>query len=191
MNSRKIDLWPKNWTIYYIETVFIILLAMFSMLLQYGKLDFILLLSPQLGLRIIGSLCIWFANRFTLEYILQSRIDSNKLSQFLPFELTIASLAVISISYLIFYPVISYLNDSSYVLANFLQGLFMTSGLSLLIVIFYAGIHIWKSWWSDGEFLFRARYGQGTEKNSLDFIMVNNSRGTVKHDLLEVRYFIS
>ena len=116
--KSKTDVWPKNSAIYYIETVVIILMAMFSMSLQYGRLDSTLLLSAQLVVRIFGSLCIWFANKFALEYILQSRIDSNKVTQFLPFELTVASVTVTSIIYVIFYPIFIYLNEVSFVLAK-------------------------------------------------------------------------
>jgi hypothetical protein len=164
---------------------------MFLISLQYGKFDSTVLLSGQFGIRIFGSLFIWFANKFTLEYILQSRIDSNKVTQFLPFELTVASVTVTSIIYVIFYPIISYLNGLSFVLSKFLPGLFVTCGLSLLIVIFYAGIHIWKSWWSDGEFLFRAKNKEHSKNNLKDFITIKNSRGIVNFDLNEVRYFIS
>jgi len=187
----KTDLWPKNRTTYYIETAAIILLAILSMSLEYGRLDSTLLLSSQLGLRIFGSLCLWFANRFILEYILQSRIDSNKVTQFLPFELTIASITVTSIIYIIFYPIFIYLNILSFVLANFLQGLFFTCGFSLLIVIFYAGIQIWQSWWSDGEFLFSSKDHEGSENDSQDFITIKNSKGIVNHDLREALFFIS
>ena len=189
--NRKTDVWPKNRTTYYIETFAIILLAIFSMSLQYGRLDSTVLLSTELAVRIFGSLCLWFANRFTLEYILQSRINANKVSQFLPFELTVASVAVTSIIYIIFYPIFIYLNILSFVLANFLQGLFVTSGLSLLIVIFYAGSQVWQSWWSDGEFLFRAKDNERPENYAQDFITIKDSRGTINHDLREVRYFIS
>lgn len=189
--NSKTDVWPKNRTTYFIETVTIILLALFSMSLQYGRLDSSLLLSAQLLVRIFGSLSIWFANKFALEYILQSRIDSNKLTQYLPFELTVASVAVTSIIYVVFYPIINYLNDLNFVLAKFLQGLFVTAGLSLLIVIFYAGIHIWKSWWDDGEFLFRAKDNAPPENDVQDFITIKNSRGIVNLDLQDVLYFIS
>lgn len=189
--NSKTDVWPKNRTTYFIETVTIILLALFSMSLQYGRLDSSLLLSAQLLVRIFGSLSIWFANKFALEYILQSRIDSNKLTQYLPFELTVASVAVTSIIYVVFYPIINYLNDLNFVLAKFLQGLFVTAGLSLLIVIFYAGIHIWKSWWDDGEFLFRAKDNERSENDAQDFITIKNSRGVTNLDLQDVLYFIS
>jgi hypothetical protein len=188
--NKKTDVWPKSGAIY-IETIAIILLAIISMSLKYGRLDSTVLLSAELGLRIFGSLCVWFANLFTLEYILQSRIDSNKVTQFLPFELTVASVTVTSIIYVIFYPIFIYLKVLSFVLAKFLQGLFVTSGLSLLIVIFYAGSQVWKSWWSDGEFLFRAKDNERPENDSQDFITIKNSRGTVNHDLREVLYFIS
>ena len=136
-------------------------------------------------------MCIWFANKFTLDYLLQSRSDSNKVSQFLPFEMTLASVAVTSIIYFIFYPVLLYLSDWKFIWAKFLQGLFITSGLSLLIVIFYAGIHIWQSWWNDGEFLFRQKDSGRAESEWKDFITIKSPGGTVKIDLNDVRYFIS
>ena len=189
--KRKTVVWPKNRATYYIETVVIILIAMFSMFLQYGSLDSTVLLSAHSGLTIFGSLSLWFANRFTLEYILQSRIDSGKISQFLPLELTVASITVTSIIYVIFYPFFIYLNILSFVLAKFLQGLFVTCGLSLLIVIFYAVSQLWKSWWSDGEFLFRAHDNGRPENDSKDFITIKNSKGAANHDLRDVPYFIS
>jgi hypothetical protein len=189
--NSKTDLWPKNRITYYIETIVIVLIAIFSMSLQHGRFDSTILLSDQLVVRIFGSLCIWFGNRFTLEYILQSRIESNRVTQFLPLELAVASVTVTAIIYVIFYLIFIYLNFLSFVLANFIQGLFVTCCLSLLIVIFYAGSQIWQSWWSDGEFLFRAKDNVRPENESQDFITVKNSRGTVNHDLREVCYFIS
>lgn len=189
--TKKIfGMWPKGRSIY-IETFVIILLAILSMSIQRGLFDYNLMLSPQLGVRIIGSLCVWFANKFTLNYILQSRIDTNKVSQSLPFEMTIASIGVTSIIYIIFYPVLLYLNDISFIWTKFLQGLFMTSGLSLLIVILYAGIHIWNSWWSDGEFIFRKRNQVQSENEWKDFITIKNSRETFNIDLNNINYFIS
>ena len=190
LENRKTTMWPKGSRIY-IETVVIILLAILSMSLERGRLDSTVLLSPQLVVRIAGSLCIWFANKFILDYILQSRIDSNKVSQFLPFEMTIASVAVTSIIYLVFYPILLHLNDLKFVWVKFLYGLFVTSGLSLLIVIFYAGIHIWRSWWSDGEFLFGIKKNRQAENEWKDFITIKNSRETVNVDLTKVHYFIS
>jgi hypothetical protein len=189
--KRKTDVWPKKGGIYYIETVVIILMSVFSLFLQYGRLDFAVLLSAHSAVTILGSLSLWFANRFTLEYILQSRIEANRVTQFLPLELTAASVTVTSIIYVIFYPILIYLNILSFVLTNFLKGLFVTSGLSLLIVIFYAGSQIWKSWWSDGEFLFRAKDSEHPEKEPKDFITIKNSRGIVNYDLKDVLYFIS
>jgi hypothetical protein len=188
--NRKTILWPKSSGIY-IETVVIILLAIVSMSLEYGRLDSTVLLSPQLGVRVVGSLCIWFANKFILDYILQSRIDSNKVSQFLPFEMTIASVAVTSIIYLVFYPILLHLNDLSFLWPKFLYGLFVTSGLSLLIVIFYAGMHIWRSWWRDGEFLFSMKKNAQAENEWKDFITIKNSKETVNVDLTKVLYFKS
>ena len=109
MYYNKLDVWPKDRVSYYIETAVIILMAIFSMSLQYGRFDTTTLLSTQLGIRVFGTLLIWFANKFTLEYILQSKIDSNKVTQFLPFELTVASVAITSIIYLIFYPILAIL----------------------------------------------------------------------------------
>jgi hypothetical protein len=189
--NRKTNLWPKNRTTYYIETVAVIALAIFSMSLQYGRLDSTVLLSTELGVRIFGSLSLWFANRFTLEYILQSRIDSNKVTQFLPFELTAASVTVTSIIYFIFYPIFIYLNHLNFAFAKFLQGLFVTCGLSLLIVVIYAGNQIWKSWWSDGEFLFLAKNNKRPGNDPPDIITIKNSRGTINYDLRDVCYFIS
>ncbi len=183
-------MWPTGRAVY-IETAVIVILAIVSISLEYGRLDSHLLLSPQLGVRIIGSLSIWFTNKFTLDYILQSRIDSNKISRFLPFEMTLASIAVTSIIYFIFYPILLYLNDLSFVWPKFFQGLFATSGLSLLIVLFYAGIHIWNSWWSDGEFIFRMNDREESENERKDFITIKNSKETVNIDLDEVVYFIS
>jgi len=191
LKQNKIEMWPKDWSIYHIETFVIILIAIISMSLQYGRFDASILLSSQLAIRIFGTLLVWFANKFTLEYILQSRINANTVTQFLPFELTVTSLGVTSIIYLIIYPILAYLNDWSFVLANFLRGLFATSGFSLLIVIFYAGIHIWRSWWSDGEFLFQVKNKEHSERESQDSIIIKNSRETVNHDLKNVLYFIS
>ena len=161
------------------------------MSLQYGRIDSVLLLSPELWVRILGSLCIWFANKFTLDYMLQSRIDSNRVSQFLPFEMTLASVAVTSMVYFVFYPILVFLNDWEFVWAKFVQGLFNTASLSLLIVIFYAGIHIWQSWWNDGEFLFRKKDSRQAESEWKDFIAIKYPGGTVNVDLNEVRYFVS
>jgi hypothetical protein len=105
--------------------------------------------------------------------------------------MTIASVAVTSVIYLVFYPILLYLNDLSFVWVKFLYGLFVTSGLSLLIVIFYAGIHIWRSWWSDGEFLFGIKKNRQAENEWKDFITIKNSRETVNVDLTKVHYFIS
>ena len=185
------DLWPKNWAIYFIETAVIISMVIFTQLLQNGSIEDNMLLSHRSGITILGSLCLWFANRFTLEYILQSRIDSNRITQYLPLELTVASVTVSSIIYVIFYPIFIYFNILTFVLANFLKGLFVTCGLSLLIVIFYAGIQVWRSWWSDGEFLFRAKDNESPDNDSQDFITIKNSKGIVNHDLQDVLYFIS
>ena len=188
--ERKTGIWPKGRATY-IETALVILLAIVSMSLQYGRIDSVLLLSPELWVRILGSLCIWFANKFTLDYMLQSRIDSNRVSQFLPFEMTLASVAVTSMVYFVFYPILVFLNDWEFVWAKFVQGLFNTASLSLLIVIFYAGIHIWQSWWNDGEFLFRKKDGRQAESEWKDFIAIKYPGGTVNVDLNEVRYFVS
>lgn len=188
--ERKTGIWPKGRATY-IETALVILLAVVSMSLQYGRFDSVLLLSPELWVRILGSLCIWFANKFTLDYMLQSRIDSNRVSQFLPLEMTLASVAVTSIVYFVFYPILVFLNDWDFIWAKFVQGLFNTASLSLLIVIFYAGIHIWQSWWNDGEFLFRKKDGRQAESEWKDFIAIKYPGGTVNVGLNEVRYFVS
>lgn len=188
--ERKTGIWPKGRATY-IETALVILLAVISMSLQYGRFDSVLLLSPELWVRILGSLCIWFANKFTLDYMLQSRIDSNRVSQFLPLEMTLASVAVTSIVYFVFYPILVFLNDWDFIWAKFVQGLFNTASLSLLIVIFYAGIHIWQSWWNDGEFLFRKKDGRQAESEWKDFIAIKYPGGTVNVGLNEVRYFVS
>ena len=83
-------MWPKGGSVY-LEIAAIIVLAIVSMSLQHNRIDAGLLLSPQLGIRILGSLCVWFGNKFVLDYILQSRIDSNKLSKFLPLEMTLVT----------------------------------------------------------------------------------------------------
>ncbi|WP_445386436.1 LytTR family DNA-binding domain-containing protein [Robiginitalea sp. IMCC44478] len=188
--AKRSRIWPKGRAIY-IETVFIILLSIVSMALQYGRLDSHILFSLELWIRILGSLSIWFANKFTLDYMLQSRIESNTVSQFLPFEMTIASVAVTAIFYFVFYPILVYLQDWDFVWAKFLQGLFVTAGLSLLIVILYAGVHIWHSWWNDGEFLFRKKDGRQAEREWKDFITLENLKGSVQIDLKDVLYFIS
>lgn len=188
--ERKTGIWPKGRATY-IETALVILLAVVSMSLQYGRFDSVLLLSPELWVRILGSLCIWFANKFTLDYMLQSRIDSNRVSQFLPLEMTLASVAVTSIVYFVFYPILVFLNDWDFIWAKFVQGLFNTASLSLLIVIFYAGIHIWQSWWNDGEFLFRKKDSRQAESEWKDFIAIKYPGGTVNVGLNEVRYFVS
>ena len=91
----------------------------------------------------------------------------------------------------IFYPTLLYLNDLSFVWSKLFQGLFVTSGLSLLIVLFYAGIHVWNSWWSDGEFIFRLRDPKESKIEKKGFITIKNSKETVNVDLDEVVYFIS
>ena len=190
LKSSGTGMWPKGGSVY-LEIAAIILLAIVSMSLQHNRIDFGLLLSPQLGVRIIGSLCVWFGNKFVLDRILQSRIDSNKVSKFLPFEMTVASIAVTSIIYIVFYPILLYQNGWSFVWAKFFKGLFITSGLSLFIVIFYAGLHIWNSWWSDGEFIFGLSKKEESENEWKDFITIENSRETVNINLNEVGYFLS
>ena len=180
----KTDVWPKNGTIY-IEIVVIIILAVLIQFLQTGSIE------HTIFLRILGSLSVWFANKFVLGRILQSRIDSNKITQYLPFELTVASVIVTSIIYIIFYSIFIYTGELTFAPTNFLQGFSVTIGLSLLIVIFYAASQIWQSWWSDGEFLFRVKDNERPENDSQDFITIKNSRETVNHDLKEVLYFIS
>ena len=186
----KTDVWPKSGVIF-IESVVVILLAIFSLFLQHGGIEYPLLLTYHSVLTIFGGLCVWFVNRITLEHILQSRIESDKITRYLPFELLVASILVTSTIYVIFYLIFSYLEASDFVLAYFLQGLSVTIGLSLLIVILYVGSQVWKSWWSDGEFLFRKNENVKAENVSKDFITIKNSRRIVNLDLHEVRYFIS
>ena len=149
------------------------------------------MLSLNTGVTIIGSICVWFANRFVLEYILQARIDANKVTQFLPLELTVASIAVTAFLYVVFYPVFVYLNDWSFEFARFLPGLFVSCGLSLLIVIVYAGSQIWISWWSDGEFLFRPQGLKHPERDTQEVISIKNSKGSSLQNLAQVAYVIS
>ncbi len=188
--NRKTDVWPKSGAIY-IEAIVVIFIAMFSMFLQYGSVEFTALLSYHAFLTIIASLCVWFVNRLTLEYILQSRIKSNKVTRYLPFELMMVSILVTSTIYIFAYLIFSYLEESNFVLANFLQGFSITIGLGLLIAVLYVSSQVWESWWSDGEFLFRPNDNGQAESVSKDFITIKNSRRTVIHDLREVRYFIS
>ena len=191
LTNQKTEVWPNNGAVYLIETVFIILVSIFSLFVHYGRLDSTILPSSHMWITIFGSLSLWFANRFILEYIVQSKINSNKITQFLPLELTVASITVTSVIYILFYPFLIYLNILKFVLVNFLQGLFATCGLSLLIVIFYAGSQIWQSWWSDGEFLFRSKNNKSSENDSQNFIGIKNSKGIVNHDHKNISYFIS
>jgi len=188
--TKKKALWPGRGTIY-IEAVVIIFITLFSLILQYGSIEFTAFLSYHAFLTIVASLCVWFMNRLILEHILQSRIESNKITIYLPFELLVASCTVTSIIYTITYLILRYVEEASFVLSNFLQGFLLTIGLSLLIVMIYLGIQLWKSWWSDGEFLLGTNENDQTERESKDFVSIKNSRGAVNFNLNEVRYFIS
>jgi hypothetical protein len=188
--NKKKDLWPGSGVIY-IEAVVVIFITMFSLFLQYGSIKITALLSNHALITLIASLCVWFVNRFTLEYILQSRIESNKITLYLPFELLAASSIVTSIIYAITYLIVINLEEVSFVLADFLKGFLLTIGLSLLIVMIYLGSQVWKSWWSDGEFLLRIKDNGHDEIESKDFITIKNSRGAVNFNLHDVRYFIS
>jgi hypothetical protein len=188
--NRKTQLWPESGAIY-LETVAVILVAMFSLFLQYGSINYTVLLSYHSVFTIVGSLSVWFVNRFTLENILQSRIESNKITQYLPFELMAASIVVISIIYVFIYLIFIYVNELSLDLASFLQGFAVTIGLSLLMSFLYVGSQVWESWWSDGNFLFQAKDNVRAENDPKNFITIKNSRGTVNFDLQDVLYFIS
>jgi len=188
--NRKTRAWPLSGAIY-VETVVVILTAMFALFLQYGSIDYTVLLSYHSVFTIVAFLCVWFVNKYTLENILQSRIESNKITQYLPFELMAASFVVTSIIYVFAFLIFSYVNELSFELASFLQGFAVTIGLSLLVVFLYVGRQVWKSWWSDGDFLFQEKGNVRAENDSKDFITIKNSRGTVNLDLQDVLYFIS
>ena len=188
--NRKKDVWPKSRAIY-LETVAVVLLALFTLFLQYGRIDYTILLSYHAVLTILASLSVWFANMYALEKILQSRIESDKITQYLPFELLAASVTVTSIIYVIVYLIFSYLEEMSFVLNKFILGFSVSIGLSLLFVAIYVGSQVWKSWWSDGDFLFGVKDKIGAKNNSKDFITIKNSRGIVNLNLHEVCYFIS
>lgn len=182
--------WLKNSAMYK-EGAVVILLGLFMLFLQYGSISYKVLLSYHAFLTIIAGLCVWFANRFTLDFILQSRIESNKITRYLPFELIAASMIVTSVIYVIVYFIFNYLEELNFVLTNFLQGLSVTIGISLLIALLYVISQVWKSWWKDGEFLFRINNDQQDESVKKDSITIKNSRNTVIHDLNNVNYFIS
>lgn len=188
--NSKTKVWPKSWAIY-IETLVIILLSIFILFLQFGSFELEVLLSYHALLVFAGSLSVWFANRFTLEYIMQSRIEENKITRYLPFELIGASILVTSIIYIIIYLILSYLQESSFVFANFLQGFLGTVALSLLIGALYLGSQVWKSWWSDGEFLFRMIDNGQSQSETKDFLTIKNSRGEVNIDLHDISYLFS
>ena len=188
--NTKIYVEPQSGAIY-IETVVVILVAIFSLFLQYGSIGYTVLLSYHSVFTIVGSLSVWFVNKYTLENILQSRIESNRITQYLPFELMAASFVVTSIIYVFIYFIFNYVNELSFELTGFLQGLAITFGLSLLMVALYLGSQVWKSWWSDGGFLLKVKDNVSVENDSKDFITIKNSRGTVNFNLRDVLYFIS
>ncbi len=188
--KSKPDVLPKS-SVIYLEALVVILLASIIMVLQKGSFQPRELLTYQSILTIGGSLSVWFVNRFILEKILQSRIESDRITRFLPFELLAASILATSIVYVIYYFIISYINQSSFILVNFLIGLSLTIGLSLLIVVLYLGNHIWKSWWSDGEFLFHKAVETVDDSHPKDFITIENPKGTLNLDLNKVMYFTS
>lgn len=175
----------------FIETVVVIVMAIVLLFFQYGSIDYKVLLSFHALFTIVASLCVWFANRFALGKILQSRIESDKITPNLPFELIAVAVLVTSIIYIIAYLIFSYLEGLSFVLADFLQGWLLTIGLSLLIVMFYVGSQIWKSWWSDGAFLFQVKEKAQGKDDPIDTITIKNSKGTFSLDLQKVLYFIS
>lgn len=184
-------MWPKSWRIYLIESLSIILLALISLSLQNGRFDLSIVFSNYTLLSIVGSLCLWFTTRVVLDRLLQARINANRVTQYLPFELTIASIVVTTLIYLVFYPIFILLTDLDFEVANFLRGLFATCAFSLLIVILYAGSQVWMSWWSDGEFLFKARDEIPLERKSENYITLEHSKGSIKYDLGDVAYFFS
>lgn len=188
--DSKTGVWPNSNAIF-IETVVIILIAMFSLFLQHGSIDYTVLVSNHALIVGIGSLGVWFVNRFTLERILQSRIESGKITRYLPFELLVASILATTTVYIPLYLIFVYLEGATFVFVSFLQGLLMTMGLSLLIVMLYVGSQVWKSWWSDGKSFFQMNGSGRVESEPNDFISIKNSRETIKVDLNEVRYFIS
>ena len=101
----------------------------------------------------------------------------------------VASALVTSISYIIVYFIYNYLDGFSFELTKFLQGFSLSLGLSLFIVTLYIGSQIWKSWWSDGEFLFQGHGQTSTENKSNDFITIKNSRESINLGLHEVGLF--
>jgi low affinity Fe/Cu permease len=186
----KADVLPKNRAIY-LETLGVIVVSLFSLFLQHGNLNYTILTSYYTGLVVIGSLSFWFVNKYILEQILQSRIEADNVTHYLPLELFTASFIVTSIFYVAVYSIFIYLEGLSFVLTGFLKGYFVSIGLTLFIVIIYVSIQIWNSWQRDGDFLFRLKDDLRPEKDTQDFITINNSKGTMKFELKDILYFIS
>ena len=188
--TRVIHWWSKNKTTC-VQTLFILLVVLYSLFLQHGRLNSTILINSHSILTLIGSLCVWFANKFVFEQIFQSKIEANKISKGLPFELLTASVIVTSIIYIVFYSLIVYMKEAEFSLTKFLQGFSGTIGLSLLIMMFYLGGQLWASWWSDGKFLFEKRYKKEVDSRLKNSITIKYSKGQAKFDLKDVRYFMS
>lgn len=189
-SNRKINIWPNSKSIV-LETVVIICMTLCLLALQYGSIEFSALPIDHFVFTVLGSLGVWFINRFTLGNLLQSRIDANKVTKRLPFELMAASVGVTSLVYVFVYSIFSYFKGLDFVLTSFLQGFFITLGISLLFAILYVGGQVWKSWWSDGEFLFQVKENSRRENGSKNFITLKNAKGSVNVALDEVHYFVS
>ena len=182
--------WSKNKTLF-LETLVIVLLVLYSLFLQHGQLNSSILVGSHALLTFIGSLLVWFANKFVFERIFQLKIESNKVSRSLPLQLLTASIVVTSIIYIIFYSIIIYVEEAEYSLTNFLQGFSGTIGLSLLIMMLYLGGQLWNAWWSDGHFLFEMNNLKQVELRPHESITIKSSRGATTFNLNDVLYFIS
>lgn len=134
---------------------------------------------------------LWFSNRLILEYILQSRIESNKITLHLPLELLGISVLISSVVYIIFFLLLTYTSDIMFVLTPFLKGFSVTIGLTLLIVILYIGRQVWTSWLSDGESIFQMSRQEKTKEIAKGIITIKNSKTSINIDLDEVGYFYS
>ena len=175
----------------YVEAMMVIIVALFIVILQFGTLEPSNFLSFHAFFTVMASLSVWYINRMVSELILQSRIEANKVTRQLPFELLGASVVVTSVVYILIFLVYSYVEKLEFVLAHFLQGYSMTIGLSLLVVTVYVGGQIWESWWSDEEFLFQP--GESIKETTQDkqSIIIKDSRKTTTHELRDIRYFFS
>ncbi len=184
-------MWPKHQAIYYLECLTIAILVLLSRALQHGSFDTSVWINLQSGITIVGSCCAWFANRLVLEYLLQSRINNNKVTKTLPLVLTVASLGITAAVYLVFYSIFVLSNLIVFDVAKLLQGLFISCGLSLLFVAFYAISQIWQSWWSDGASLFKQPEKQPIQNTISNSILLKTSKETIQFNLKDIGYFIS